>query len=73
MIYLTLTLQTLSVDMVVLGCVKAIHEYEVIMGLPNNLTGTVSIANISDGYKALLQKLAHGDEDPTVTEVYMYQ
>ena len=47
--------------MLVLGCVKEVHDYHLDVSLPNGLTGRVPITAVSDGYTDLLQKLAKGD------------
>lgn len=44
--------------MLTLGMVKEVHDYELVVSLPNNLTGTVAITAISDTYTELLQKVA---------------
>ena len=50
--------------MLVLGCVKEIHEYDMILSLPNGVTGIVSITDISDAYHDQLRLLAsHGEEE----------
>ena len=53
-------------NMLVLGCVKEIRDYEVIVDLPDNIKGKFSITEISDTYTNVLKKLASGnfnDED----------
>lgn len=59
----TLTTKRISDGLMLLGCVKKVNDYGIVMGLPNNLTGYVSIADISDGYKALLHRYAMGGAD----------
>ncbi|KAK3095914.1 hypothetical protein FSP39_020750 [Pinctada imbricata] len=51
--------------MVVLGCVKEVREYEVMMGLPNNLSGSVPITNISEAYKTQLHTLTQAGDVPS--------
>ena len=53
--------QSVEEGMLLLGRVKEVHEYELIVSLPNGLSGTVPITCISDAYSALLQHLANGD------------
>lgn len=48
--------------MLVFGCVKEIHDYELIVGLPGGVSGSVAIGNISDAYTELLQNLTKGSE-----------
>ena len=52
--------------MQVLGCVKEIHEYELMIGLPNGLFGSVAITDICQAYTQLLQRLASEDSAATV-------
>jgi ribosomal protein S1 len=50
--------------MLVLGCVKEVHEYDMILSLPNGVTGIVPITEISDAYHDQLRLLAsHGEEE----------
>ncbi|CAC5410793.1 RRP5 [Mytilus coruscus] len=60
-----LSIKMLSTDMLVLGCVKEVHDYEVILSLPGGLSGVVPITNISDAYHDQLKQLAGqcGTED----------
>ncbi|MFG1588286.1 hypothetical protein ACDT12_13540, partial [Staphylococcus aureus] len=54
-------------DLLVLGCVSEIKDYEVIVMLPDGLKGKLPITDICDSYTQKLQKLACGngtmDED----------
>ena len=45
-----------------LGCVRQVHELDMVVSLPNGLTGTVAITDFSDAYTSLLQALADGTE-----------
>lgn len=54
-------IQDVSEGMLILGVVKDIREYELVVSLPNSHTGFVQITNISDSYKALLQKITDGN------------
>ncbi|XP_052099288.1 protein RRP5 homolog [Mytilus californianus] len=60
-----LSIKMLSTDMLVLGCVKEVHDYEVLLSLPGGLSGVVPITNISDAYHDQLKQLASqsGTED----------
>ena len=47
--------------MLLLGVVKEIQDYQLVLSIPNGSTATVQITHISDAYKALLQKVSEGD------------
>ena len=47
-------------NMLVLGCVKEVRDYEVIVSLPNEMTGKFSITEVSEVYTDKLKKLAAG-------------
>jgi len=47
----------------VLGCVAEVHDFELIIALPNGLRGSVAITDIFDAYTASLQRLASSDGD----------
>lgn len=51
-----LLFQKLCTGMILLGCVKEIKDYELILGLANGQQGVVSIVDIGDAYRNLLQK-----------------
>ncbi|KAK3601363.1 hypothetical protein CHS0354_037678 [Potamilus streckersoni] len=53
-----LSFKALHPEMLCLGCLKEIRQYELIVGLPNGLTGTVAITNISDTYTQALRNYA---------------
>lgn len=59
--------------MLILGCVKKIQDYQLIVSLPNGNHGIVSIANISDAYTSLLHKLSEGDAFTEVIAKVLYQ
>ncbi|CAG2221342.1 PDCD11 [Mytilus edulis] len=65
----------LSTDMLVLGCVKEVHDYEVILSLPGGLSGVVPITNISDAYHDQLKQLASqsGTEDDIGRFSYLHE
>ncbi|RXM27397.1 Protein RRP5-like [Acipenser ruthenus] len=44
----------LTVGTLILGCVKEVKDFELVVGLPNGLTGYVQVTSISDGYTKLL-------------------
>ncbi len=48
---------TISEGLLVLGAIKEIHDYEIVVNLPNMLTGYVQITDISSSYTKLLEKL----------------
>ena len=58
-----LTLRSLSVGMQVMGYVRDIQEMQLVIGLPNNLSGVVPITEISDELTALLVAAQKGMED----------
>ncbi|NWQ60507.1 RRP5 protein, partial [Neopipo cinnamomea] len=48
--------------MLLLGCIKEVSDYELVISLPNGLLGFVPITQISDAYSKLLsQQVAHGE------------
>ncbi|NXU93455.1 RRP5 protein, partial [Xiphorhynchus elegans] len=48
--------------MLLLGCIKEVTDYELIISLPNGLSGFVPITQISDAYSTLLTKqVAQGE------------
>ncbi|KAL5021967.1 hypothetical protein ScPMuIL_001122 [Solemya velum] len=63
----------LCTEMLLLGCVREINDYELIIGLANGLQGFVSIVDIADGYRDLLQKFTEmtksGEIDSNELEV----
>lgn len=48
--------QDVKEGMLMLGCVKEVTDFEVIVGLPCGLLGFLSIANISDSYTKMLNE-----------------
>lgn len=48
--------------MLVLGCVREVHELDMVVSLPNGLTGTVAITDFCNAYTSLLEALADGTE-----------
>ncbi|NXM02927.1 RRP5 protein, partial [Tyrannus savana] len=48
--------------MLLLGCIKEVHDYELVISLPSGLSGFVPITQISDAYSKLLsQQVAQGE------------
>jgi len=52
-----------------LAAIKEIRDYELRVNLPNNLIGSVSITNMSDGYTGLLKRFAQSADDQLQLEV----
>ncbi|TPX58764.1 hypothetical protein SpCBS45565_g07918 [Spizellomyces sp. 'palustris'] len=59
----TLSFKRLDVGMSLLGSVKEINELDLAVSLPGQLTGYVSITEISDAITAQLQKAVGDDEE----------
>ncbi|GCC31019.1 hypothetical protein chiPu_0009473 [Chiloscyllium punctatum] len=51
-----LSLKELNVGMLLLGCVKEVNDFELVIGLPQGLTGYVSLTNICDAYTKSLRE-----------------
>ncbi|XP_042719783.1 protein RRP5 homolog [Lagopus leucura] len=51
-----LTIQELCEGMLLLGCIKEVTVFELVISLPNGLTGFVPVTQISDAYSELLSK-----------------
>lgn len=51
--------------MLVLGCVKEVRLYELVVTLPGDIPGIVPITNISQAYTEQLQRVADGDTEGT--------
>ncbi|KAI9106108.1 hypothetical protein DFS34DRAFT_47062 [Phlyctochytrium arcticum] len=63
-----LSFKRLNVGMSLLGCIKEVNDLDLAISLPDQLTGYVSITEISDEISALVEKAANagdesGDED----------
>ncbi|KAM6391097.1 protein RRP5 homolog isoform 3-T3 [Pluvialis apricaria] len=57
-----LTIQALCEGMLLLGCVKEVSDYELVVSLPNGLSGFVPVTQISDAYSKMLSKeVAQGE------------
>lgn len=48
--------QELCEGMLFLGCIKEVTVFELVISLPNGLTGFVPVTHISDAYSELLSK-----------------
>jgi hypothetical protein len=67
----TICYQSLLPDSLILGVVKSVHDFELVISLPSGYTGTVPITNISDAYRQKIQALADEDkENEELSEVY---
>lgn len=54
--------QMLCEGMLLLGCIKEVSDYELVVSLPNGLTGFVPVTQISDTYSKMLSKqVAQGE------------
>ncbi|XP_006273719.2 protein RRP5 homolog [Alligator mississippiensis] len=51
-----LTVETLSEGMLLLGCVKEANSFELVVSLPNGLTGFVQVTSICDSYTQMLSE-----------------
>ena len=58
-----LTFRRLVIGMTLLGVVKDVHDLELIISLPNNLTGAVSIAEISSNLKQRVESVAAKEDE----------
>jgi len=57
-----LTFKRLQVGSLLLTCIKEIHALDMVLGLPNQLTGSVSITEISQVVSQAIEKAAAEDE-----------
>uniref|UniRef100_A0A8C0EDT5 Protein RRP5 homolog n=1 Tax=Bubo bubo TaxID=30461 RepID=A0A8C0EDT5_BUBBB len=54
--------QALCEGMLLLGCIKEVSDYELVISLPNGLSGFVPVTQISDAYSKMLSKqVAQGE------------
>uniref|UniRef100_A0A8D0EMD8 Protein RRP5 homolog n=1 Tax=Strix occidentalis caurina TaxID=311401 RepID=A0A8D0EMD8_STROC len=54
--------QVLCEGMLLLGCIKEVSDYELVISLPNGLSGFVPVTQISDAYSKMLSKqVAQGE------------
>ncbi|XP_064000521.1 protein RRP5 homolog [Pogoniulus pusillus] len=57
-----LTVQAICEGMLLLGCIKEVSDYELVVSLPNGLSGFVPVTQISDAYsKMLSEEVAQGE------------
>ncbi|PSN36926.1 hypothetical protein C0J52_13906 [Blattella germanica] len=56
-------LQTIKEGIVVLGCVRSIEEYKLIVSLPGKLVGEVAITSISQPYIDALENVVEGKNE----------
>nr|XP_020644591.1 protein RRP5 homolog isoform X2 [Pogona vitticeps] len=57
-----LTTESLTEGMLLLGCVKESHQLELVIGLPNGLTGFLQATRICDAYNKMLNTQVTTDE-----------
>ncbi|XP_044293915.1 protein RRP5 homolog isoform X1 [Varanus komodoensis] len=57
-----LTAKSLSEGMLLLGCVKESNQFELVISLPNGLTGFVQVTRICDAYNKILNKQVATDQ-----------
>lgn len=62
-----LLFQSLKVGMVMLGCVRELSNFEVVLGLPNGLKGYMPISSICDAYTKILSSALDSGVDLEVT------
>ncbi|KAM8805938.1 protein RRP5 homolog [Eudromia elegans] len=60
--YELLTVEALCEGMLLLGCVKEVNDFELVISLPNGLCGFVPVTQISDAYSKLLSDQVAGRE-----------
>ncbi|KAL4639983.1 hypothetical protein GN956_G12527 [Arapaima gigas] len=58
-----LHLKDIKVGMLVLGCVKQVTDFEVVVSLPSGITGFLPVTNISESYKKMLCRQLDLDND----------
>uniref|UniRef100_A0A8C8RBW1 Programmed cell death 11 n=1 Tax=Pelusios castaneus TaxID=367368 RepID=A0A8C8RBW1_9SAUR len=57
-----LTVEALSEGMLLLGCVKESNDFELVVSLPNGLTGFVQVTHICDAYSKMLNEQVTKEE-----------
>uniref|UniRef100_A0A8C3T665 Protein RRP5 homolog n=1 Tax=Chelydra serpentina TaxID=8475 RepID=A0A8C3T665_CHESE len=57
-----LTVEALSEGMLLLGCVKESNDFELMVSLPNGLTGFVQVTHICDAYSKMLNEQVATEE-----------
>ncbi|XP_030636412.1 protein RRP5 homolog [Chanos chanos] len=63
-----LHLKNVKVGTLLLGCVKSVSDFDVVVGLPSGLTGYLPITNVSDSFTKLLNEQV--DNEDSVEEVF---
>ena len=58
--------------MLLLGVVKEIHDYELLVCLPNGMVGFLPITNVSAAYTQLLISLTEGSTSDADPEVWFF-
>jgi len=58
-----LRVNTLNIDMLVLGIVKSVGDFSLLVSLPGGLEGVVNITQICQSYTDMLQRLTQGELD----------
>ncbi|KAG2203792.1 hypothetical protein INT47_012725 [Mucor saturninus] len=63
-----LNFKKLTVGTAFMGCISRINELDLFVSLPHQLVGVVPITEISDALTAIVEKVAHEDEDEDMEE-----
>lgn len=58
-----LKFKNLSVGMSIVGAIKEIHDLELMVSLPNNLTGSVAITDISTEFREMIERITENDDE----------
>ncbi|XP_067114996.1 protein RRP5 homolog isoform X2 [Osmerus mordax] len=58
-----LHLKNLKLGTLVLGCIKEVTDFEVMVSLPSGLTGYLAISNISDSYTKMVREQLDSDAE----------
>ncbi|XP_070539661.1 protein RRP5 homolog [Ptychodera flava] len=64
----TLLYKDMVEGMLLLGAIREIHDYELVISLPHGRVGYVEITDISEVYTRELQRLSQNDNDDDLTE-----
>ncbi|KAJ3043804.1 Protein RRP5 [Rhizophlyctis rosea] len=64
-----LSFKRINIGMTLLGCIKEINDLDLAVSLPNQLTGYVSITEISDHISAQVEKAANDEDEDEDAEV----
>ena len=57
--------------MLILGCIKEIHDFDLVVSLPNGHFGVVPITHICDVYTETLHHLAMVNDEDNPEQVWM--